>query len=168
MATRRHDELIGPAPPSRLHAGSPPRYARPFVVAFVAMLAVCTFAPFNLWPFSNWELFSRLRTDRQTGWAAVAVESTGAARAYPVGSLPNGYRGFAAVLSTFSRSSGAKREASCAGWLRDANEALGTSTRLVRIYHLTWDLSDRRGEQAAPGRRNLAWLCSTKGAHEAG
>ncbi len=54
-----------------------PRYARPFVAVFLAMLVVCALAPLNLWPFSNWELFSRLRPPVVNTWEAVAVERRG-------------------------------------------------------------------------------------------
>jgi hypothetical protein len=131
-------------------AGCGPRQARPFVAAFLATLVVCGLAPFNLWPFSNWELFSRLRTDRQTRWEAVAVAWTGRERAYPIA----------------SKRPAAEPDASCAAWLRGATEVLGTKTRLVRIYRMEWLLSDRRGHRATPRRRTLIWVCTAKGARE--
>jgi hypothetical protein len=140
--------------------GRAPRQARPFVAAFLATLVVCGLAPLNLWPFSNWELFSRLRTDRQTRWEAVAVAWTGMERAYPIASLRH-----AAVLGGFSKRS-AGRDASCAAWLRGATEVLGTKPRLVRIYRMEWLLSDLRGHRAPPRQRTLIWVCTAKGAHE--
>jgi len=146
--------------------GGAPRQARPFVAAFLATLVVCGLAPFNLWPFSNWELFSRLRT--QTRWEAVAVAWTGRERAYPIASPRHGYRGFAAVSGGFSKQSAAQPDASCAAWLRGATEVLGTKTRLVRIYRMEWLLSDRRGHRAPPRQRTLIWVCTAKGAREQG
>jgi len=145
-----------------------PRYARPFVAVFLAALVVCALVPLNFWPFSNWELFSRLRRDEQTGWAAVAVDRTGRERVYPATSLPHGYRGFAAVLAGFSERSAAVRDAICADWLYDATERFGTGTRLVRIYRLEWELFDRHGNREAPRHRTMEWVCSTKGASETG
>ncbi len=144
-----------------------PRYARPFVALFLATLVVCPLASLNPWPFSNWELFSRLRTDQQTGWRAVAVDSAGREHVYPIASLPHGYRGFGSIMADFSERSAAERDAICAAWLRGATEQFGSGTRLLRIYHLQWLLSDRRGRRAAPPHPTLAWICSTKGAREA-
>jgi hypothetical protein len=148
-------------------ASAAPRYARPFVALFLATLVVCAVAAVNLWPFSNWELFSRLRTDRQTGWAAVAVDQSGRAHPYPIVSLGHGYRGFGFIAAHLAERSPAERNAICTAWLRGATERFGPSTRLVGIYRLAWLLSDREGERAAPPRRALAWTCGAKGAREA-
>jgi hypothetical protein len=147
-------------------AAAPP-HARSFVAVLVATLVVCALVPLNLWPFSNWELFSRLRMDRQTGWALVAVDSTGRARAYPVASLARGYRSLASVMANFSERSVTERNAACAAWLQGARERFGSSTRVVRIYRLEWLLSDRQGNRAAPPHTALAWVCTGKGAREA-
>jgi hypothetical protein len=153
-----------------VHDPGPPRYARPFVVLFLATLVVCALAGLNLWPFSDWDLFSRLRTDQDTGWTAVAVDWAGRARDFPIDSLPHGYRGFGSVMAGLAARSAADRDAVCRAWLRGATERFGPSTRLVRIYHLEWLLSDRRGSRAAPdpARRTLALTCSAKGARESG
>ena len=144
-----------------------PPHARSFVAVLLATLVVCALVPLNLWPFSNWELFSRLRMDRQTGWALVAVDSTGRVRAFPVASLTRGYRGLASVMTDFSQRSATERDAVCAAWLSNARERFGSSTRLVRIYRLEWLLSDRQGNRAAPPHSTLAWICTEKGAREA-
>lgn len=145
-----------------------PRYARPFVALFLGALVVCALAPLNAWPFSNWELFSRLRTDQQTRWEIVAVDRAGRERGYPIASLQLSYRGFVSVVANFSRRSAADRDAICVAWLRGATEQFGPSTRLVKIYHQEWLLSDRRGTRAAPPQRTLAWICTATGAREAG
>jgi hypothetical protein len=143
-----------------------PLHARPFVIALLTVLVVCAVGTFNLWPFSSWELFSRLRTDRQTGWSAVAVDRAGRDRAYPINSQPHGLRGFQFVIARFPERPAAERNAICAAWLAGARELFGPDTQLVRIYHLEWRLSDRRGERAAPPHSELAWTCSAKGARE--
>ena len=147
-------------------AAAPP-HARSFVAVLLATLVVCALVPLNPWPFSNWELFSRLRMDRQTGWALVVVDSTGRVHAYPVASLARGYRGLASVMTDFSRRSATERDAVCAAWLSTARERFGSSTRLVRIYRLEWLLSDRQGNRAEPPHSALAWICTGKGAREA-
>jgi len=147
-------------------AAAPP-HARPFVAVLLATLVVCALAPLNLWPFSNWELFSRLRMDRQTGWALVEVDSTGRVHAYPVAALAHGYRGLALLMAGFPKDSVTERDAVCAAWLHSARERFGSSTRLVRIYRLQWLLSDRQGNRAAPPHSALAWVCTGKGARAA-
>jgi hypothetical protein len=154
---RRDVRAVGAAPP----------YARPFVALFLSTLVICALAPFNLWPFSNWELFSRLRTDRQTGWHAVAVEQRDRVRDDPIGSTPGGYRGFGFILAGFPSRSAVDRDAICAAWLRGAVARFGPETESVRIYRTEWLLSDRRGERAAAPHRTLEWTCTAKGAHAA-
>lgn len=138
------------------------------MVLFLTALVVCALAGFNAWPFSSWELFSRLRTDQQAGWQAVAIDRAGRGRDYRIASLPHGYQGFPFIMDDFSARSAADRDAICAVWLRGATEQFGSGTRLLRIYRLQWLLSDRQGNRAAPPDRTLAWICTAKGAREAG
>ena len=130
-------------------------------------LVVSPLAGLNPWPFSNWELFSRLRFDRQTAWAAAAVDPAGREREFRFYPFPRGHRGFEVTMTDFSERSATERDAICAAWLRSSTEQLGGSTRLLRIYRLTWLLSDRRYDRAAPPDRTLAWTCSAKGARAA-
>lgn len=115
-----------------------PRYARPFVAVFITMLVVCALAPLNLWPFSNWELFSRLRSPLETSWQALVVE-----------------RGGRVVRS------GVAGPASCATLLRI------DSARTVRIYRVERLLSQRVGRHAAL-HGTIAATCSAKDAHASG
>jgi hypothetical protein len=115
-----------------------PRYARPFVAVFVATLVICALAPLNLWPFSNWELFSRLRSPLETSWEVVAVERSGR------------------VVR-----SGVAEPASCATLLRI------DSARSVSIYHVELVLSQRVGRHAAL-RRTLTATCTAKDVHASG
>ena len=134
------------------------------MAVFLTTLIACALVPLNAWPFSDWELFSRLRTDRQTGWEAIAVDSAGRERHYPI----DPYRTFVSVANHLSTRSAAERNAYCVAWLRGATGRFGPGTRLVRIYRLEWLLSDRQGERAAPRHRTLAWTCSAKGARASG
>jgi len=138
------------------------------VALFLATLVVCPLAALNAWPFANWDLFSRLRTNQQTRWEAVAVDRARRERDYPIASVPPSYRAFGSIMADFSERSAADRDAICAVWLRGASEEFGSGTWLLRIYHLEWLLSDRQGSRAAPPHRTLAWICSAKGAREAG
>ena len=145
-----------------------PRYARPFVALLLTALVVCPLAAVNLWPFSNWELFSRLRTDQQIVWRAAAVDSAGREHDYPISALPLGDRPFRSFMLDFSERSAAERDAICTAWLGGATERFGSGTRLLSIYHLDWLLSERQGKRAAAPHRTLAWICSAKGAREVG
>ena len=121
------------------------RHARPFVAGFLAVLVVCALGPLNLWPFSNWELFSRLRTDKESAWEAVAVYRSGGKHDYAIASVPRDDRG-----------------AMCNAWLHSGTK-FGPGTRSVRVYHVQWLLSDRRGNRPAPRHDTFAWSCSAKG-----
>jgi hypothetical protein len=129
---------------SRVHIkAAAPCYARPFVAMFLAAVVVCALAAVNAWPFSNWELFSRLRADQESSWVAVAVDAAGRDRDYPIAALPR---------------SASARDAVCDRWLRVAR------TDRLDVYRLTWLLTGRRGNRPAPRRRTLVWVCSERGA----
>ncbi len=137
----------------------PPRQARPFIIVFLAALVVCAVVPLNLWPFSNWELFSHLRSDRDTGWLAVEIDRSGRGRVVSPAALPHGHASVDVFMAGFAARPTAARDATCETWLRAAKGA-----RLIDVYRLTWLLSDRSGDRAAPPRRTLDWICSDKGA----
>ena len=120
--------------------GAAPRYARPFVAVFVGMVVVCALAPLNLWPFSNWELFSRLRGPVQSYWQA-DVQHHGLVSDYTVGS-----------------------HTACAQLLRSVTTRFGPATD-VRIYHVERLLSNRIGAETARGDRRLVATCTAKGVH---
>jgi hypothetical protein len=134
------------------------------VALFLVAVVVFPLAAVNAWPFSSWRLFSSLRADRQTSWQALAVDSAGHERDYPVASVPHGYRGFGRIMSGFSKRSAGERNAICGVWLQGATKRFGPSVDLLRIYTLNWLVSDRHGHRAASPRRTLAWICSSQGA----
>jgi len=114
--------------------GAAPRYARPFVAIFIGMVVICALVPLNLWPFSNWELFSRLRRPVQSSWEAV-VEDHGRVAVYTVGPHTD-----------------------CAPLLRSATVRFGPATD-VRIYHVERLLSD----SPPPAHRKLVATCAKGG-----
>ena len=118
--------------------GAAPRYARPFVAIFIGMVVVCALAPLNLWPFSNWELFSRVRGPVESYWEAV-VEHHGVVADYPIAA-----------------------HTACAPLLRSATVRFGQATD-VRIYHVERLLSDRAGAHARPPYRTLVATCTAEG-----
>jgi hypothetical protein len=119
--------------------GAAPRYARPFIAVFVGMVVACAMTPLNLWPFSNWELFSRLRGPVESQWEAV-VEHNGVVIGDTIGG-----------------------RTACGPLLRSATARFGPATG-VRIYHIERLLSDRSGGHAAPPSRTLVVTCTAKGA----
>ena len=124
--------------------GAAPRYARPFVAVFLAILVACALIPLNLWPFSNWELFSRLRGPIANTWQAVVVKPDGHFTAYFI-----------------------PPHTACAPLLRGETARFGPATA-VRIYHFKLLLSDRIGDHAAPPHRTLVVTCTAQGAHASG
>jgi hypothetical protein len=123
--------------------GAAPRYARPFVAVFVAIVVVCALTPLNLWPFSNWELFSRLRGPVQSYWQAV-VQHHGLVSDYTIGP-----------------------HTACAPLLRSATARFGPATD-VRIYRVERLLSDRIGTHTAAPDRTLVAVCTAKGVRAPG
>lgn len=123
--------------------GAAPRYARPFVAIFIGMVVVCALAPLNLWPFSNWELFSRVRGPVESYWEAV-VEHHGVVADYTIA-----------------------RHSACAPLLRSATLRFGPATD-VRLFHVERLLSDRTGAYAGPPYRTLVVTCTAKGVRAPG
>jgi hypothetical protein len=121
--------------------GAAPRYARPFVAVFVGMVVACALVPLNLWPFSNWELFSRVRSPIQNSWAAVVIEPNGHTLSYPI-----------------------RPQTPCPPLVRSATGRFGPATE-VRIYHAERLLSDRIGGHAAPPYRTSVVTCTANGSH---
>jgi hypothetical protein len=137
-----------------------PRYARVFVAVFLTVLVVCAAVPVNLWPFSSWELFSRLRSDKQMSWQALAVGAAGQVRSFPIDTLAHGYQGFEFVMRRFAAEPARDRNAICAAWVEGAERRFGPGTHVVRIYRVEWRLSRKH----MPPRSTLAWICGPDGA----
>jgi len=116
-----------------------PRYARPFVVIFVGMLVVCALAPLNLWPFSSWELFSRLRDPVTSSWVAVVSGRDVRARDFAIG-----------------------QHAACDPFLRSVTQRFGP-TAGVRVYRLERLLPDGDEGHSAPPYRTLVVTCAAGG-----
>jgi hypothetical protein len=116
-----------------------PRYARPFVVIFVGLLVVCALTPLNLWPFSSWELFSRLRDPVSSSWVAVVSGRDTRAHDFAIG-----------------------RHTACDPFLRSVTKRFGPATG-VRIYRVERLLRD--GDEAHPAQpyRTLVVTCAAKG-----
>lgn len=144
---------------------SAPRFARPFVAAFLLAFVVCALATIEAWPLTAWRLFSHLRTQDQTRWEATAVDRDGVEHDYPLGALPQGYRGFGFLMSEFVTDSPARQAELCETWRLGTAELLGFEARAVRIYQLRSDLSERDGDRGVASVRTLMYTCRPGGAH---
>jgi hypothetical protein len=140
-----------------------PRFARPFVAAFLAAFVICALATIEAWPLTGWRLFSHLRTEQQVRWAATAVDREGREHPYPLGALPDGFRGFAFLMNGFASDSAARRAELCETWRLGAAELIGFEARAVRIYQLRSDLSQREGDEGAAPQRTLTYVCRPGG-----
>jgi hypothetical protein len=140
-----------------------PRLARPFVVAFLAMMVLCAAMTVEAWPFTAFHLFSHVREDRQSGWSAVAIDARGRPHPYPLNELSQGYRGFRFLLVGFDGRSADDQDAICRTWVEGAPKLIGVDARVVKLYSLFWRLSNRRGDRAAPARRTLRYVCTAEG-----
>lgn len=140
-----------------------PRFARPFVAAFLAAFVICAVATIEAWPLTGWQLFSHLRTGHQLSWSATAVDANGREHPYPLGRMPHGYRGFSFLMRDFPSSPPADQLELCEAWRRGAVELLGFEARAVRIYELRWRLSARDGDRAGPTHRTLRYTCRPGG-----
>ena len=149
--------------PAAMSDAPAPRYARPFVAVFLVAIVACALATIEAWPLTAWELFSHLRTQDQTRWEATAVDADGVEHPYPLGSLPQGYRGFAFLMNGFATDSASRQAELCETWRTGAAELLGFEARAVRIYQLSSDLSDRDGERGTPPDRTLTFICRPGG-----
>jgi hypothetical protein len=124
-----------------------------FVVAFLAAFLVCGLVGLEVFPFTGWRLFSRVRTEHVAGWQAVAVDATGAERDVPFGDLPAAYRSWTHVASGLAALPEAERQAVCRAWAAGA-ASRGVAVAEVRVY-ATWE------SLAVPGsfRRELRHTC---------
>lgn len=63
-------------------------------------------------------------------------------------------------MATFESLPRAEQEKLCDAWLEAAPELAGTRAAKLRIYLHQWSLSDRVGDSAAPGSRELRYECA--------
>ncbi len=141
-----------------------PRLARPFVALLVAALITSAVLVWEPWPLTSFRLFSHARADEQTGWLATAVGPDGRETPYPLGSSPAGFRGFPFVMADFVDAGPARRDQLCRTWVRAAPELLGRRATAVRLYLRRWQVSQRRGDRALSGTRDLIYTCTSQGA----
>jgi hypothetical protein len=134
------------------------------------ILAMCACAAFawEPWPFTAFRLFSEVRVDEQSAWEARTVDAAGTEQGYPLGGLPEGFRGFPFTMAEFVVATDRRQDELCRTWVGAAPELVGVDAVEVRIYRRSWRLSDRAGERARPGTTELAYVCTSEGLDRAG
>jgi hypothetical protein len=140
----------------------PPIALRLFVAAFLSAFILCGFVGIEAWPLTGWRLFSHLRTSTLVTWEASTIDPAGHARPLRFRELPRAYRNFTLVMKTFADQPPARQAAACADWA-GAARAIGRPVEAVRLYRLTWDLSQREGERAQLVSRRLVYSCRDDG-----
>jgi hypothetical protein len=139
-------------------ATDPPRWARPFAYAFLALFLTCAVPGWEVWPLSGWKLFSYARTSTTVGWEVVTVDGAGAEQRVPWASLPRSYSGWAHALPSLVRGSAGDRAAACHAWA-DAVRAEGrTDISAVRAYRTRGSVPTGDGP-AGPRQRRLVFTC---------
>lgn len=134
-----------------------PAAAPVVAVLLLAALLVCAAAQTEAWPFTGWELFSRVRRAEQAGW--LATETTGGGEhLIPFGRLPRSFHNSGHTLERFPAMTAAEQQAVCAAW-RGALNALHPAqpVEAIRIYRTVSRIPLDGGPPAV--RRTLFHTC---------
>ena len=133
------------------------RGVRAFVAVFLTAFVAVGLLRVEVWPFSGWELFSRVRTGEVQGWLATAVGANGVERPIPFGSFAADHRGELQVLKGFARLSPGERQDVCRAWAAEMGR-VGAGTAIeIRVYAATD--STRRPRHPSELRRDLRYVC---------
>lgn len=132
-----------------------------FVYSFLAVFLVAGLGGVDdAWPIAGWQLFSRVRSERQAGWQAVTVDGAGVERGIPFSSLPRGYRGGAHLFARFDSFSPDRREVACRALATAVREHEGGQVRAVRVYLLVRRRFLRLDHRPETVRRTLRYECA--------
>jgi hypothetical protein len=123
---------------------------RVFVWSFLAAIAVCALGGHEVWPLTEWRLFSHVRTEVVRGWQVVAVDQAGDERVVPLDDLPMRYRGWRQVAAGLASRPEEERLAVCRTW----GALAGPEAVEARIYATQDSLL-----QPGSFRRELRYSC---------
>ena len=139
-----------------------------FVRAFLAAFIVCGLAGIEAWPLTGFRLFSHLRHEHAVSWERTAVDAAGVERAITFDGLPDGYRSFVLLVTSFASKPRDERDAMCRAWV-EGLRTLDHGAVAMRIYELDQSLLPRSGGRpASRPQRTLVVTCSTEGAFAEG
>jgi hypothetical protein len=131
---------------------------------FLAAFIVCGLAGVEAWPLTGFRLFSHLRRERTVGWERTAVNAQGLERAINFAGLPDGYRSFVLVVTSFPSKPKNERDSMCRAWVEGLRR-LDHGAVAMRIYELDQSLMPRGEDRPASKlRRTLLVTCSDEGA----
>jgi hypothetical protein len=136
----------------------PPVRTRLFVAAFLSAFLVCGFAGIEAWPLTGWRLFSHLRTPTLTTWQAETLDAAGHRTPLRFEELPRAYRNFTLIMKSFDARPPREQQSACTDWATAAR-ATGREVAALRVFRLTWDLSEREGGRSRLVERRLVYEC---------
>lgn len=137
-----------------------PARVRWCVWAFLAAFAFTGLAEVEAWPLTGWRLFSGLRHERSTSWAAFAVDDSGKEIPFSFASLPPAYRWGTNLVGGFANRPAGEQAEICDAWAAAARAAR-RDVAAIRIYRVERVVSDRVGERGAGfASRTLTFTCS--------
>ena len=140
----------------------PPRWARPFVYVFLAVLLATTALGAEQWPFTAWKLFSGVRTGVTTGWNVVTVAPGGDESPVDFAALGRGYRGASWRLADFPTLTAAERDAVCRAWADAVTAATGREVASVRAYRVRRPVTTDRSRPPTVPTRALRYECARR------
>ena len=145
-----------------------PRYARPAVLALLALMVASALFVWEPWPFTSFRLFSHLRYDEQSSWQARAVDPAGNETVVQFAGSSSGLRGFQFTMAEFLGASGERQDELCSTWIAEAPAFVDGPVTQVRLYRRDWLLSERRDDRALEGTTSLVYTCSAQGVTDEG
>lgn len=138
---------------------SAPRWARLWVVVFLAAFAICALGGIEAWPLTGWRLFSEMRHEKERSWQATIVRAGGGETPMPFRAMGRAYGHAPQVLPALPTLPRARRDAVCSAWLARARIAAGVDGVRVRVYRVSRDLADRNGPRGVTGHPRLLLVC---------
>lgn len=130
-------------------------------------MVACALFAWEPWPLTSFRLFSTVRSAEQQSWRATTLAVDGKEQTYPLGALPEGYRGFAFTMRDFGAADRARQDELCRTWVEAAPGLIDRDPVEVRIYLNTRLLSERDGDRSPPGTDELRYVCDGEGLSDA-
>lgn len=137
--------------------GGVPRWTRPALYGFLAVVLACGLLSIEAWPLTGWRLYHERRGEVRSSWQIVAVDPAGAESTIHLGSLPLGWHNTSKLLGEFEAMTPVERDAVCGAWAQPAGERDGeAAVAQVRVYRVRSTL----GAEPPDRTRRLAWTCA--------